>query len=178
MDYMHIINCAIDYIEANLTQEIGLSEIAAAAGYSPYHLSRVFRAMTGETPGGYIRKRRLTEAARQLLTSDRRILDIALDHQYSSQAAFTRAFHLALGTSPGAYRRRGRYANARLAHRITLRQARICHVDGGRGREAGLVLPGQAIDQVLPGRLVGLFARQGPVSMGQRALDRLYLLFH
>jgi AraC family transcriptional regulator len=176
MEYIHPINCAIDYIEANLTQEIDLSEVAAAAGYSLFHLSRLFRAMTGETPGGYIRKRRLSEAACQLLTSKRRILDIALDHQFGSQAAFTRAFRAAFGISPGAYRKRGRLA--RLTHRITLRQPRICYVSGQRGRDAGLVLPGQEIGQVLPARVLSLFAHRGPTGATRRALDRLYLLFY
>ena len=170
MGYMHPINCAIDYIEANLTQEIDLSEVAAAAGYSPFHFSRLFRATTGETLGSYIRKRRLSEAARQLLISRRRILDIALDHQFCSQAAFTRAFRATFGISPGAYRKRGRLA--RLTHRITLRQPRLCYVNGERGRDARLVLPRRGIGQVLPARVLGLSARHG------QTLDHYCLLFY
>jgi AraC family transcriptional regulator len=170
MEYMHPINCAIDYVEANLTQEIDLSEVAAAAGYSPFHLSRLFRTVIGETPGGCIRKRRLCEAARQLLISRRRILDIALDHQFCSQAAFTRAFRATFGISPGAYRKRGRLA--RLTHRITLRQPRLCYVNGERGRDARLALPRRGIGQVLPARVLGLSARH------VQTLDHYCLLFY
>jgi AraC family transcriptional regulator len=170
MDYINPINRAIDYIEANLTQTIDLSEVAAAAGYSPFHLSRLFLAMTGETPGGYIRKRRLSEAARQLLASETRILDIALDYQFGSQAAFTRAFRAALGTSPGTYRKRGRCA--RLTHRIALRQPRICHINGRHDRHAGLVLLGPGMGRVIPARVLGLFARHSQMR------DRCYLLFY
>lgn len=176
MEYIHPINRAIDYIEANLTQEIDLSEVAAVAGYSPFHFGRLFRAMTGETPGGYIRKRRLSEAARQLLASKRRILDIALDHQFGSQAAFTRAFRAAFGISPGAYRKRGRLA--RLTCRITLRPPRICYVNGQRDPGAGLALPGEGIGQVLPARALGLWARRSPAGAARRVLDHLYLLFY
>ena len=176
MDYIHPINRAIDYIEANLAQELDLSEVAAAAGYSPFHLSCLFRAMTGETPGGYIRKRRLSEAARQLVTSKRRILDIALDQQFGSQAAFTRAFRAAFGISPGAYRKRGRLA--RLTHRITLRPPRICTVNGERGRGASLALPGQGLGGVAPARALGLLARRGSTGATQRALDCFDLLFY
>ena len=176
MDYIHPINRAIDYIEANLAQELDLSAVAAAAGYSPFHLSRLFRAMTGETPGGYIRKRRLSEAARQLVTSNRRILDIALDQHFGSQAAFTRAFRAAFGISPGAYRKRGRLI--RLTRRITLRPPRICTVNGERGRDAGLALPGQGLGRVAPARALGLLAYRGPAGATRRALDRCYLLFY
>jgi AraC family transcriptional regulator len=165
MDYVDPINRAIDHIEANLTQEIDLSEVAAAAGYSPFHLSRLFRAMTGETPGGYIRKRRLSEAARQLLASKRRILDIALDHQFGSQAAFTRAFRAAFGISPGAYRKRGRLA--RLTHRIALRQPKICYVNGQP------VLPGHG-----PARALNLLAPRVALAGPRRAADHLVLLFY
>lgn len=65
---------------------------------------------TDETPGSYIRKRRLSEAVRQLLTSKSRILDIALDYQFDSQAAFTRAFRAMFAISPGSYRKRQWFA--------------------------------------------------------------------
>lgn len=170
MEYTQPINRAISYIETNLTQEIELSKVAAAAGYSFFHFGRLFRATTGETLGSYIRKRRLSEAARQLLISKRRILDIALDHQFCSQAAFTRAFRTTFGISPGAYRKRGRFA--RLTHRITLRQPRLCYVNGERGRDARLALPRRRVGEVLPARILGLSARHG------QTLDHYCLLFY
>ena len=54
----------------------------------------------------YVRNRRLTEAARALVETDRRILEVALDWQYDSQEAFTRAFKRAYGVTPGDFRRR------------------------------------------------------------------------
>jgi AraC-like DNA-binding protein len=170
MDYIHPINCAIDYIESSLTQEIDLSKVAAAAGYSSFHLSRLFRAMTGETPAGYVRKRRLSEAARQLLTTKRRILDIALDHQFGSQAAFTRAFRAAFGISPGAYRKRGQFV--RLTRRITLQQPRLCRVNGERAPSR------QGAGRVVPARALGLYARRTTPLGPRRASDRLVLVFY
>jgi AraC family transcriptional regulator len=163
MDYFDPINRAIDHIEESLTQEIDLSEVAAAAGYSLFHLSRLFVAMTGETPVGYIRKRRLSEAARQLLTSKRRILDIALDCQFGSQAAFTRAFRATFGISPGAYRKRGR--PTRLTRRMTLCPPKVCRL------HATLVLPAQRLSQAAHARLLCPMPRRGP------ARDPAYLLF-
>ncbi len=63
----------------------------------------------------YVRKRRLTEAARALVHTNRRILDIALDWQYDSHEAFTRAFKRAYSLTPFEYRRRGIFVPIRAA---------------------------------------------------------------
>lgn len=102
------LNRSIEYIENHLTEPASVEEAAAAAGYSRYHFSRTFLAATGLTPAGYLRKRRLSEAARELVISRRRILDIALDYQFSSPEAFTRSFRSEFGVNPALYRQRGR----------------------------------------------------------------------
>lgn len=85
------------YIEANLNRRLTLEDVAGRVGYSPHHFLRLFWAVTGETPGAYIRNRRLAEAARLLAEREDRILDIALEYQYQSQAALTRSFKRATG---------------------------------------------------------------------------------
>ncbi|MEN6357589.1 MAG: AraC family transcriptional regulator [Armatimonadota bacterium] len=106
-DYYKWVYDAIVHIEANLGEAINLSQVAEQAGYSVFHFSRIFQGVTGETVMDYVRKRRLTEAARALVQTDRRILDIALDWQYDSHEAFTRAFKRACGLTPVEYRSRG-----------------------------------------------------------------------
>ncbi len=96
---------AIDFIEARLTAELSLALVANSAGLSSYHFSRVFRALTGETVTTYIRRRRLTEAARRLIHRDERLIDLAVTYGFESQAAFSRAFKRQFGVPPGAYRR-------------------------------------------------------------------------
>ena len=103
-----LIGQSIDYIENHLTHPATVEEIAAAAGYSRHHFSRIFLTATGLTPNSYLRKRRLSEAARELVTTPRRILDIALDYQFGSQEAFTRSFRREFGINPGLYRQKGR----------------------------------------------------------------------
>lgn len=88
--------------------------MAEQAGYSVFHFGRIFQGVTGETVMEYVRKRRLTEAAKALLQSNQRILDIALDWQYDSQEAFTRAFKRAYGVPPGTFRRRKIFTPLRL----------------------------------------------------------------
>ncbi len=105
-DYYKWVHEAILHIEANLDEEINLAEVAEQAGYSVFHFGRIFQGVTGETVMDYVRKRRLTEAAKALVQTNKRILDIALDWQYDSHEAFTRAFKRAYGMTPGIFRRR------------------------------------------------------------------------
>lgn len=108
MSYVPNILRAVDYMERNMTSSVSISEIASKAAYSTFHFVRLFKTLTGETPGSYLRSRRLTEAARELVQGRRRIIDIALDYQFGSQEAFTRAFKGYFGTTPMAFRKQGR----------------------------------------------------------------------
>lgn len=95
----------VDYIESRLTEDLSLTRIARAAGLSNYHFSRMFRAVIGETLATYIRRRRLSEAARDLLYRDDRVIELALTYGFESQAAFSRAFKRQFGVPPAAYRK-------------------------------------------------------------------------
>lgn len=105
MDYLQALEKAILFIEAHLTEPVKVEEIAGAAGYSYYHFHRVFEAVVGETVGSYLRARRLSCAAHELIFSDKRIIDIACDYRFESQEAFNRAFKKMYQTTPGAYRK-------------------------------------------------------------------------
>jgi AraC-like DNA-binding protein len=74
-----------------------------ASGYSEGRLRQKFYNITGETPSGYLRKRRLTEAARALIKGER-IVDVAAAYGYSSQDNFTTAFGSWFGITPGKLR--------------------------------------------------------------------------
>lgn len=106
MNYFHQVQKAIDFIESNLTEDITLSDVAQTINFSMFHFHRIFHAMVGETITDYIRKRRLTEAAKTLIQTDQRILDISLEYLYQSQEAFSRAFKKMFGLTPGQYRKR------------------------------------------------------------------------
>ncbi len=96
---------SIDFIEQHLYDKISVHEIAAASYYSTYHFSRIFKALVGDTPKEYLRKRRLTVAAKRLLSEDIGILDLAFDCQFDSQEAFTRAFKALFNITPAQYRK-------------------------------------------------------------------------
>jgi len=107
MHYLQQIQRGVDYIEARLDEDVELRAVSKAAGLSHAHFQRIFKALTGETLGMYIRSRRMANALDLLLSTDRRILDIALAAGFESQEAFARAFKKAFGMTPTEYRALG-----------------------------------------------------------------------
>ncbi len=83
-----------------------LDQLAARAGWSPFHLHRAFRAMVRETPKQYALRLQLQQAATRLVSSDDSILDVALEVGFNSHEVFTRAFRRHFGVTPGVYRAR------------------------------------------------------------------------
>ncbi|MEN6519769.1 MAG: AraC family transcriptional regulator [Armatimonadota bacterium] len=104
MNYYERIQKAIDYIEDHLQDDIELKHVAAEACMSLSSLYRLFFSMTGYRLKEYIRARRISEAALELIGTDRRILDIALDYSFESHEAFTRTFRQLTGHTPLACR--------------------------------------------------------------------------
>ncbi len=103
--YDPLLQPALDFIDLHLLDSPPLEEIAAQAGYSLSHFYALFQASTGFTVREYIRKRRLALAARELVTTRKRVLDIALELGFESHEGFTRAFCALYGLAPNAYRR-------------------------------------------------------------------------
>ena len=104
---MSIIDRTIWLIETRAGQPLGLDELAAHAGVSRSHLSRIFPVATGHSLFGYLRARRPSVAAKALASGAADILSVALDAGYSSHEAFTRAFRDQFGLTPEQLRRRG-----------------------------------------------------------------------
>src|SRR5512140_307314 len=102
---------ALWFIESHLARELSLDEIAAIGGISRFHMVRAFAAATGLSVMRYVRARRLTEAARALASGAPDILTLALDADYGSHEAFTRAFRDHFGVTPETVR-----ASSRLDH--------------------------------------------------------------
>jgi AraC family transcriptional regulator len=103
-----LLQSALEYIDLHLLENPPLEEIAAQVGYSLSHFYALFQASTGYTLREYMRNRRLAMAARELVTTHRRVLDIAMDLGFESHEVFTRAFKALYGLSPNAYRHQRR----------------------------------------------------------------------
>jgi AraC family transcriptional regulator len=98
----------IDYIDANLTHELGLIELAGIAGLSPHHFGEAFKTSMGIPPHRYIIERRVKLAAELLQDSRSSIADIALAAGFSSQSHLTVMFRQIMGTTPARFRRASR----------------------------------------------------------------------
>lgn len=100
-DHTQRIQNVLDYIENHLFQPITDNEIVRTSELSPYHFHRIFTVVMGESLKAYIRKRRLSLAAEQIMKNQKPIIDLALDCGFESQESFTRAFKKMFAVTPG-----------------------------------------------------------------------------
>ncbi len=107
MNWFDGFNRVIGYIEEHLEAETDYQAMADIMGYSVYHFQRLFMMVAGTSVAEYIRCRRLSKAAAELLEGDDKILDIAMKYQYSSAGSFNRAFKAMHGMAPGDVRKGG-----------------------------------------------------------------------
>ena len=92
----------------------GLHALADAAGLSPFHFHRVFKAATGQTPAAWARARRAA-ALRQALPRSARVTDAVYDAGFGAASRFYAQADAALGMAPGAFRAGGRGQRIRFA---------------------------------------------------------------
>ena len=92
MSHQKIIQDLIAWIDEHIDQPLNIDVVAKKSGYSKWYLQRMFRTVTHQTLGDYIRQRRLLLAAVELRTTERPIFDIAMDLGYVSQQTFSRVF--------------------------------------------------------------------------------------
>ncbi len=95
----------IDWIEKNIEQPLHVDRVAERAGYSKWHLMRIFKAETRYALAEYIRLRKLSHAAIDIWLTRRRIGDIADKYNFGSQQTFCRLFKRHFKVSPVTYRK-------------------------------------------------------------------------
>jgi AraC family transcriptional regulator len=101
------LNRLVDAVEANLTTELDVSGLARALGTTEYHLRRMFSSLAGMPLSEYVRRRRMTVAAADVVRGSDDLLGIAVRFGYGSTEAFGRAFRSVHGAGPGDVRRDG-----------------------------------------------------------------------
>ncbi len=99
------LRCALDYLTANLCNNVPLRDLAKAAGLSPSYFCRAFKTSTGLAPHQWALNARCDRAKQLLLENRIDLAQIAIEVGFSDQSHFTRAFARRVGASPGAWRR-------------------------------------------------------------------------
>ena len=98
------LNQVLDYIDAGLTEEIKLSNLAGLLGMSPFHFGRMFKQSMGISPHQYVIQQRIERAKQLLKNSDRAIIDIALDCGFTSHSHLSKQFRKVIGMTPRNFR--------------------------------------------------------------------------
>ena len=107
MEWMAIIGNSIQYIEDHLTEDVTPDEVAKAVGVSSFYYQKGFAMLCGFSVAEYIRNRRLALAGNDLLTTDDKVIDIAMKYGYDSPDSFTKAFTRFHGVTPLSVRKDG-----------------------------------------------------------------------
>ncbi len=101
------LNQLVDRVEEQLTGELDVRKLAAGLGTTEYHLRRMFSSLAGMPLSEYVRRRRMTVAAGDVVRGEEDLLEIAVRHGYGSREAFGRAFRAVHGAGPAEVRRDG-----------------------------------------------------------------------
>lgn len=106
MDWLNAMNSAVEYMEANITEKLDIEKVAKIALSSTFHFQRMYHMITGVTVAEYVRRRRLTLAAQDIISGGK-IINVAYKYGYETPEAFTKAFRKMHGMSPSAARKSG-----------------------------------------------------------------------
>ena len=105
------LNSAVEAVETHLATEpstpLDLSALARRLGTTEHHLRRMFSSLAAMPLSEYVRRRRMSLAAADLVAGDDDLLTVAVRYGYGSTEAFSRAFRAVHGTGPGDVRRDG-----------------------------------------------------------------------
>ena len=123
MGLLKKMNEALRYVEENLADDIDFKEVARIACCSEYHFKRMFSFLAGIPLSEYIRRRRLTLAAFELINSDMRVIDAAVKYGYRSPDSFSRAFQCMHGITPSEAKSNGHALKAfpRMIFQLTIK---------------------------------------------------------
>ncbi|MCR9093089.1 MAG: AraC family transcriptional regulator [bacterium] len=181
---LDLIERALDYIEDHLLDSPRVVDIANACDVSRTHLQRLFSNLVGQSVGSYCQRRRLCLSMDRLLSTDQKMLEIAIDVGFKSQAAYTRAFRAHFGVAPATFREEAdrfsdlmepRLTRARLEMRLNP-ESRVPRLDH-RGEEMfiGVVAPfiwamsdGTNVKEVIPSAWERFDSVAGELARGPR----------
>jgi AraC family transcriptional regulator len=156
---------AIEAMRNNLAEPLTVNEMARIAMFSKFHFSRIFRRVTGISPGRFMTAMRLARAKQLLASTSMSVTEISHEVGYCSVGTFSTRFSSSVGVSPRAYRRlNGIPANPSAALCQPAPDQPSATVEGvvTDGCETGYVFVGIFPDPVPQGRPVSCAVRAGP----------------
>ncbi|SRR6266851_2459915 len=101
----------IEAMHDNLGEQLTIDDMARTAMFSKFHFSRIFREVTGVSPGRFLSALRLQEAKRLLVSTSLSVADISNQVGYTSVGTFSSRFKSRVGVAPTMYRQRGGFAH-------------------------------------------------------------------
>lgn len=181
----HAVRQVINYMHVNLGQDLTIDDLARTAMFSKFHFTRIFREVTGTSPGRFLSALRMQEAKRLLVRTNFSVADISSQVGYSSVGTFSSRFKSCVGVSPSAYRAlRGVVRElptalvrpADVAQRLSVRGRVSVAADGVPGRVFVGLFPGC----VLQGRPVcwAVLEQPGAFVLRDVPSGTWYLLAH
>lgn len=105
MNWTDGISNALKYIEEHLKEDIKIVDVANEAYVSSFYFQKAFRILCGFSVAEYIRYRRLSLAGSEVITTNKKIIEIALEYGYDSPDSFTKAFTRFHGVTPTVARK-------------------------------------------------------------------------
>lgn len=153
-----IIQDLIDWIDNHLDSRLDIDTVARRAGYSKWHLQRIFKEHTGQPLGEYIRAKKLQKSIERLAHSNEPILNVAIALGFDSQQSFNRSFKRQYGQAPALW---AAFAGSPARHR-TIFGNMACRRHRRRSLSTGLCI-------ISPVR------RGGPMSSASFAMARPFL---
>ena len=129
MNWTKIIEDAIRFIEENITEDLTVGRIAKEVNISAFYFQKGFSMLCGYSVGEYVRMRRLSLAGEELISTDIKVIDLAVKYCYDSADSFTRAFTRFHGSTPTDVRNKGASIKAFAPLHIKLT------LDGGKTME-------------------------------------------
>ncbi|WP_313892046.1 AraC family transcriptional regulator [Psychrobacillus sp.] len=106
MGWVESIQKAIHYMEEHLLEDLSIEQIAKEANSSVFHFQRTFAILTDMSIADYIRRRRLTLAAQELINTTIKVIDLSFKYGYDTPEAFTKAFRKQHGVTPSDARKK------------------------------------------------------------------------
>lgn len=97
------LRATVEWAHEHLASNVSLETLAAAAGYSPFQFSRLFKATTGLAPHQWVLRLRLERAARLICAGKASLAEVALAAGFYDQAHLTNVFRKSCGVTPAAY---------------------------------------------------------------------------